>query len=260
MALAFHWRGDNAWVNSVSEEPFLDPVTGALLLAGVSAAIVCALRGSRRWALVLLSLFFLTLASTLALAFPVENPAINRAAVALPSVLVLAALPVAWIWGESRRRRLAERLGVTVACLVLAAASIKENFESYFVRFAHENTVILEPVLDMVRVLREYGARGVPPRNVYLLNRNYWVDGRCINFEIGDMRWSDAHDVSPSRPVPFIRDRPLLFFFHANDPDRRQQLKAMFPDGEEKLIPTGFSDRAYYTYFVPRPDGAPATP
>ena len=93
MAAAFHWRGDNAWVNSVSLEPFLDPVTGALFLAGLFIAFVCALRGGRRWALILISLFVLTLASTLSLAFPVENPAINRAAVALPSVLVLSCAP-----------------------------------------------------------------------------------------------------------------------------------------------------------------------
>ena len=46
----------------------------------------------------------LTLASTLALAFPVENPGINRAAVAMPSVLVLAGLPAAWLIRRARER------------------------------------------------------------------------------------------------------------------------------------------------------------
>ena len=114
MALAFHWEGDNAWVNTPSGEPFLDPVTGALLLAGTAMAAVSALRGSRRWTLILVSLFVLTLASTLALAFPIENPAINRAAVAMPSVLVLAALPAVWIWEESRKRKLPARVAVVV--------------------------------------------------------------------------------------------------------------------------------------------------
>ena len=214
MAGAFHWRGDNAWINNVSEEPFLDPVTGALFLAGVLTAFVCALRGRRRPALLLLSLFFLTLASTLALAFPIENPAINRAAVVLPSVLVLATGPAVWIWDEARRRKTATRIAVAVLLAAFAALAVRENYRSYFVRFEHEQTIILEPVLDMVRVLRAFGERGMPADNAYLLNRENWVDGRCIAFEIGDLGWSEAHDIPPGRPVPYIRDRPLLFFFH----------------------------------------------
>ena len=114
--------------------------------------------------------------------------------------------------------------------------------------------------MDMVRVMGEYRSRGVEPRNVYLLNRDYWVDGRCIGFEIGDLTWSDAHDIAPKRPVPFIRDRPLLFFFHKSDAERQQQLKETFPEGEERLMPTDFPDRNYYVYYVPRTTVAQATP
>ena len=252
MMLAFHWRGDRAWINTPSLEPFLDPVTGAFLLAGVVAALVCALRGSRRWALVLISIPVLTLASTLALAFPVENPGINRAAVAMPSVFILAALPAAWMLGEARRRNLAARVVVVLSLLTLAAAAVRENYQSYFVRFRNEQTVLLEPTMDLVRVMREYRAKGVSFDNVYLLNLGNWIDGRSIAFEIGDPRWNDPHDIAPGRAVPFIRDRPLLFFVHQSDPQRRAQLKDAFPNGHERFVKQPFPDRSYYTYFVPR--------
>ena len=252
MMLAFHWRGDQAWINTVSEEPFLDPVTGAFLLAGVLAALACALRGSRRWALVLLSLPVLTLASTLALAFPVENPGINRAAVAMPSVFVLAALPAAWMLGEARRRSALQRVAVVAALLLFGAAAVRENYQSYFVRFRWEQTKLLEPVLDLVRVMREHRQKGVPFDNVYLLNSANWIDGRAVSFEIGDPRWFDPHDVAPGAPVPFLRDRPLLFFVHQSDADRRAQLRQAFPDGQERFVTQPFKDRSYYTYYVPR--------
>ncbi len=253
MAQAFHFRGDQAWINTVTEEPFLDPVTGALLLAGLLVAAVKTLRGSRRWALVLASLFVLTLASTLALAFPVENPGINRAAVALPSVLVLAGLPAVWLWRRAQERGRAARVAVGCALAGLAAVSVQQNYESYFVRFRAEQVTILEPTMDVVRVMREYrDQHGVPFDNAYLLNTTNWIDGRCVDFEIGDRLWSGPHDVAPGQPVPYILDRPLLFFRHQSDAARQEQLKRDFPNGEENRVEQPFKDRSYYTYFVPR--------
>jgi len=253
MALAFHWRGDQAWINTPTEEPFLDPVTGAFLLAGIVVAGIRVVRGSTRWALVLVSLFVLTLASTLALAFPVENPGINRAAVAIPSVLVLAGLPAVWLLQRARDRGRGTLVATGTVLAALGAVSLQQNYESYFVRFRDEQTKILEPTLDLVRVMREYREkRSVPFDNAYLLNTTNWIDGRCINFEIRDQLWSGPHDVPPGAPVPFIADRPLLFFVHQSDHDRREQLARLFPNGEEKMVVQSFQDRSYYTYFVPR--------
>ena len=257
MALAFHWKGDHAWFDTVAEEPFLDPATGALLFAGACAALALAARGSRRWALVLLSVPVLTLASTLALAFPIENPGINRAAVAFPSIVAIAALPAARLIEAARGRRLLPRVLAAVGLLGLGAVSVRENWESYFVRFAAQQRMISEPTMDLARVMREYRARGVPFDNVYLLNTSSWIDGRMLAFEIGDLLWPVPHDVAPKTPVPFLLDRPLLFFFHPSDADRRRQLHEDFPDGEERLITQSFRDRNYYTYFVPRPNSSP---
>ena len=113
--------------------------------------------------------------------------------------------------------------------------------------------MVLEPVLDMVRVMQEYRKRGIPTDNVYLLDRENWIDARCIGFEIDDLTWADAHEVSPGHEVPFIRDRPLLFLVHRDDPDRRSQLRVLFPEGEERLVAQNQTDRDYYVYFVPRP-------
>ncbi len=253
MALAFHYRGDQAWINTVAEEPFLDPVTGALLLAGLVVAAVLIVRGSTRWALVVLSLFVLTLASTLALAFPVENPGINRASVAIPSVLVLAGLPVVWLLRRARERGRGWLLVAGGVLAALGALSLQQNYESYFVRFRHEQVTILEPTMDVVRVMREYrDNEGVPFDNAYLLNTTNWIDGRCIDFEIGDRLWSGPHDVPPAQPVPLIRDRPLVFFVHQSDRPRREQLKTDYPNAEEHFVAQPFRDRSYFTYFVPR--------
>src|SRR5262249_37164370 len=157
-----------------------DPASGALLLAGVLGAGALALRGSRRWALVLLSVPVLTLASTLALAFPIENPGINRAAVAFPSIAVLAVLPAARILEAARGRGLLVGAVAGAGLAGLGALSISENWESYFVRFSNQQQMVAEPTEDLVRVMKEYRARGVPYDNVYLLNTSGWIDGRAL--------------------------------------------------------------------------------
>jgi hypothetical protein len=201
---------------------------------------------------VLISIPILTLASTLSLAFPIENPGTNRAAVAAPSIFVLAALPAAWLVTESRKREFRMRLAVGFSLGAMAAVSLQQNFESYFVRYEKQQARLLPPVMDVVRVMKDYRARGVPFENVYLLDTMYWIDGRCIGFEIGDLSWSDIHRVAPDEPVPPILDRPLLFIVHPNDEERRLQLKERFPQGEERLVPQRFRDRDYDVYYVPR--------
>jgi hypothetical protein len=268
MALAFHWKGDRAWINTVAEEPFLDPATGGLLLAGLLGGAALAVRGSRRWALILLSLPVLTLASTLALAFPIENPGINRAAVAFPSIIALAVLPAAALLASGRPAGAADRRPSRVAApwiaaaglVVLGAYSARENWQAYFVRFAQQQQSIEEPTNDLVQKMREYRAKGVPFDNVYLLNTSSWIDARAMAFELGDLLWPIPHNIAPSEPVPLLLDRPLLFFFHPSDRIHRDQLHEQFPHGTETLVEQKFLDRNYYTYFVPRGVDLPPEP
>ena len=252
MLLAFHWKGDHAWINSVFEEPFLDPVTGALLFAGVVLALAGVLRGSRSWAAVLVSVLVLTLASTLSLAFPIENPGINRAAVALPSILVLAALPAAALLRQARGATRGARLAATGVLVLLAAVSIRLNYDSYFRRFEAQQAMMLEPVMDVVEVMNAYRTRGVPFEHMYLLNTSDWMDGRCIGFEIGDPDWAQDHDIAPDEPLPPISERPLVFVVHPSDAEHRRQLREQFPGAGERLQPQRFSERNYITVFVPR--------
>ena len=135
----------------------------------------------------------------------------------------------------------------------LAAFSIQENYDSYFVRFKAEQVTILEPALDVVRVMTGIPRRARRPLRQRVSAEHHELDRRTLH-RLRDRR---PALVGPARrsagaPVPFILDRPLLFFVHQSDLWRREQLKADFPQGEEKLMEQPFRDRNYYTYFVPR--------
>jgi hypothetical protein len=92
--LAFNWRGDGAWVNAVPFAPLLDVVTGAALLACLAiVGYELVSHRSLTAAAIVVAAPILMLPSILSLAFPAENPGVNRLGSATPIVFTVAALP-----------------------------------------------------------------------------------------------------------------------------------------------------------------------
>ena len=81
------------WVHSVTGSPALDIVSAALYFLGVVLLILRYIR-RRTWQdlLLLLSVPLLMLPSILSLAFPDENPALNRAGGAIVPVFLIIAI------------------------------------------------------------------------------------------------------------------------------------------------------------------------
>ncbi len=87
-----NWNDGVVWVNSLPNRPALDVVSGALFLIGVVLLLVRYLQ-KRHWLdlFLIISIPILMLPSILALAFPSENPEMNRTGGALvPTFLIVA--------------------------------------------------------------------------------------------------------------------------------------------------------------------------
>jgi len=247
MLLAFNWRGSSTWALIRMYEPFLDAVTGGLFVAGVALLVALVARGSRRWAIVLAAFFILTLPSTLSLAFPVENPSINRAGTAIPVVFLVAALPVVYVL--SWPGRVAARVGAAAGMAALLAFSVVENARQYFVGFHRENTRLNHPATQMARVLGEYRGRGVPLRQMYLLYTDYWVDGRNIAHELDDPSWADTHIIPPGQLPMGLRERPLVFL-HTPRAPILETLRKTYP-GTDRILRQAHPDRDFAVYYAP---------
>jgi hypothetical protein len=246
MLLAFNWRGSSSWVLIRMFEPFLDAVTASFLVAGVVLLIARIARGSLRWAVVPAAFFVLTLPSTLSLAFPIENPSINRAGTAVPAVFLVAALPVVYLL--SSRRPSAARLGaVGVAGFLLF--SIEENARQYFVGFDRQYAQMIDHSTQMARVLDDYRKSGIPLRQMYLLYTDYWVDGRNIALELDDPSWAETHIIPPGQLPRGLRERPLVFL-HTPGAPILEELRKAYP-GTDRLVRQDFSDRDFAVYYAP---------
>ena len=243
---AFHRRGSSTWTVLLSDDPFLDPATGGLLLAGCVLTIALVLRGSWRWLWVVPAFFVLTLASTLSLAYPGENPSLNRAAPSLPLVFLVAALPLLWLGQRFASQPRALRALGFAALAGIGILSLRWNYKSYFVEFADSYDLLIEHSLDMAKVLQEYRAQGIPYSRAYLLGFDYWVDGRNIAFEIGDPDWADAH-LLPARQMPTDLARPILFLYHTADVERLEKIALLCP-GRRRMVHEKHKDRNFGVY------------
>ena len=250
MARAFHWKGASTWTVLAQYDPFLDAISGALLLAGLVLAFRCAIGGAWRWAWLLPVLFVLTLPSTLVFAFPEENPSLNRAGNVIPVVFLLAGLPFAHLWRGFLRERVALRVAGIVALLAGASASMRINAESYFVHFGVSYDAVIEHAMEIAAVIGQYRARGVPIGQQYLLAVDYWVDARNIALELGDPSWSDTNNIGPPKIPEGLTARPLVFVYRANDRERVRALERLYPGGKTRIIPQSQHDRDFGVYVV----------
>ena len=251
MAEAFHWKGASTWTVLAQYDPFLDAVSGALLVAGVVLAFRAVWEGSWRWAWLFPALFLLTLPSTLALAFPDENPSINRSETAAPIVFLLVGLAFTFLARGLGRERPPLRAVGFAGLLAAAAVSIRQNAVDYFVRFGLSYDAVIEHALEIADVIRDYRAKGVPLSQQYLLGTEYWIDARNVALELGDPAWGETHNVAPPHVPADLKARPLVFVYRPGDTTRLDLLHRLYPGGTERIYPQSHPDRNFGVYYVP---------
>ncbi len=250
MALAFNWRGDGGWVNGVTDDPFLDVVTGGLFLAGIAVALSRVARGSIRWLVPLAGIFLLTLPSTLILTFAHENPSVNRSVAAVPVVFVLAAVPLAAMTDWLRRTRGPGRLAGFAGIALLLALSGRESYRRYFVDYHRQYSELVEHTQAMAHEIEKWNRDGIPLANAYVLNAPFWLDPRNVAFELGKPDWAITNEIRPGQPPPRLEQRPLLFLVRPSDLGRRAALRRLYPEGEERVVAQDYSDRNFSIYLV----------
>ncbi|HKD18681.1 MAG TPA: glycosyltransferase family 39 protein [Thermoanaerobaculia bacterium] len=249
IAKAFHWQGSSTWTVLIPGEPFLDTVAAALLIAGVVLAVRLVLARSWRWAAVFVALFVLTLPSTLAIAYPNENPSLNRAGTAIPVIFLLVGLAYAYLARGLWRERPPLRAAGAAVLATGAIVSARLNARAYFEELGPAYSAIIEHAIEIADVIRRNVADGIPIGRQYLLAVDYWVDGRNIALDLGDPTWADTN-IIPSPKVPDLTARPLAFIYRSSDTERLATLQRLYPGGTNRLVPQSHRDRNFSLYVV----------
>ncbi|HEY9151534.1 MAG TPA: glycosyltransferase family 39 protein [Anaerolineales bacterium] len=253
----FNLDDGNIWVNSLPHYPALDIVSGALFLIGVVLVLVRYVQ-KRHWLdlFLLLSIPILQLPSTLSLAFPDENPALNRAGGAYIPVFIIVALAldsfIAAFGSEKRRKVVA-----WILTAVLLFWSAAQNYDLVFNQFDQQYRQSAWNSSEMGAVIQQFGSVYGETDTVWIVPFPYWVDTRLPGVWAGipnrDFAMFPDH-LSDTVQLPGTK----LFIVKANlqDPTANDQksldiLKQLYPKGALSLHRSPVAGDDFWIYFVP---------
>ena len=251
--LMFFWDNGEIWVHSVIHRPALDVISAALFFSGVILILYRYIR-KRDWMDIfwLLSIPLLMMPSILSLAFPAENPSLNRTGAAIVPVFLLAGWSLdGWMTGLNSA--LTRRWGRAItygAAIFLLFLSIQQNYDLVFQKYRNQFDTNSWNNSELGAVIRQFADTVGSDDQAWIIPYPYWVDTRLVSINAGDLRreyhlWVDELEESRTAPAP------KLFLFKPEDEDALNRLQEIYPNGVLRLYDSAHEGREFYIYFVP---------
>jgi len=250
----FNDTADSAWLISPAGQPALDWVMGALFFAGAALLVYRYIR-YRDWLdlFLLLAIPILLLPSTLALAFPVENPSLHRSGAAIPIVFVIVAVPLRLLVTHAQKILpgwLGRAIGLGLAG-VLLLISAQENWDILFVRYANQYKSSVQNAPEIGEVVRGWATSAGDWDTVMVKAFPYWVDTRAVGIYAGRLGWNNValeiNELDDLKDDP----RPKLFVLHNDDEEAVDFLRRIYPEGTLTYHTSEYTDKHFFTYIVP---------
>jgi len=248
----FFWSDGEIWVHSVTFRPALDFVSGALFFIGTALLFVRYLH-RRHWLdlFLLVSVPLLMMPSILSLAFPGENPSLNRTAGAIVPVFLIIALAMEGLF-QSMKRHLPARLGTAAAwalALVLVGWSCLQNYELVFGEYRRVYLVSSWNTSEIGQVIRGFTSSVGTPDSAWVVGYPYWVDTRLVGINAGYPRrdfaiWPDQ--IPATQAVP----HPKLFILNPQDTAGVTALEGTYPRGTLMPYQSAVPTKDFLMYLV----------
>lgn len=250
----FSWTSDSAWLVSPAGQPALDWIMGASFAVGVAFLLYRYAR-RRHWfdLFAVVSIPILLLPSTLALAFPIENPSLHRSGAAVPLVFLIAAVPLALLIESAQKlaegwRKYAAGLGLAAALL---AASAQINWHIVFVKYADQYKSSVQNAPEIGMVVRAWAESIGSWDTVVVRAYPFWVDTRAVGIYAGRFGWDNAI-LQPEQLDDLAGDpRPKLYILNRYDAESISTLRLIYPQGKLAYHISDYYDKDFLTYFVP---------
>lgn len=247
----FAWDNGEVWLVSVTHRPALDIVSAALFHLGVALLFLRYLR-KRNWIdlFLLLSIPLLMLASILSLAFPNENPILNRTAGAIVPVFLMVGLSLEGLlrgikttatspWGT----RLAWGTGI-----FLLFWTAMHNYSLVFEEYQHSYEMSSWNTTELGEVVSDFGTIFGRTENVWVVAYPHWVDTRLVGVNAGEPG-RDLAIWPENLSETSVNVGPKLFMIKPEDENAIQILRELYPRGSLQVYDSRV-DKDFLIYIV----------
>ncbi len=253
MALTmFGWDNGETWPTSVTNRPALDVISAALFYLGAVLILVRYIR-NRNWLDVFLILLVpsLLLPSILSLAFPAENPALNRTAGALVPVFIIVGLTMDGFISsiESRTKQISTTGLAWMVGIILFVWIGYQNFDLVFNQYQNSYSQLSWNTTELGQVIREFTDTIGEEDNAYVVAYPHWVDTRLVGFNAGFPTKDFA--VWPEDFQKTVEDNGTkLFLIKIDDIDSRVALQTLYPSGVLERFTSEVPNKDFYKFYV----------
>jgi hypothetical protein len=249
----FAWDDGEVWAISVPHRPVLDVVTSVLFHLGLVLLTIRYIR-QRHWMdiFTLISIPFLMMPSILSLAFPGENPSLNRSAAAIVPVFLLVGLAFdsfLTALGSLSTSIWNKRFAWIVGVFLLAWASL-QNYDLVFSQYKNLYDSSSWNTSEMGEVVHNFTKLMGSSDTVWLVGYPFWADSRLVMINAGfPMR--DNGILLPNFQDNLEDLRPKLFLVNLNDLASIEALKSRYPDGWLMEYKSKYASKNFMLFFVP---------
>lgn len=247
------WDNNDIWVHSVVDRPALDVVTAAFFFIGLVLVMARYLR-KRDWVdlFLLVSIPLLMLPSILSLAFPNENPSLNRSGAAYIPIFIIAAIGLESLVSSllARIQSRDGRMAVIGLAALLLYFSASQNYELVFKQFDEQFMGSAWNTSQIGQVIRGFAESTGDADHAYVIPYPYWVDTRLVGINAGyplkDYALSREH-IETTLDI----DAPKLFILNPADLETQEELRQLYPLGREFLFDSGRKGKDFLIYSTP---------
>ena len=226
----FFYSNGEIWVHSIPYRPALDIISAVFFFIGL-VFILKRYKSLRNW----VDLFFilliplLMLPSILSLAFPQENPSLNRTNAAIVPIFVIAALGFNFVFKtimNSMKPKLIKTV-VFASMGIFILISCVMNFRLVFYDYSEQFLEKVWNTSEIGSVITGFVKSGGNPDNAFVVPYPYWVDTRLVGINAG----------FPTKDFALSRDQiiatqliklPKLFILKPEDIDSFNMIREVY--------------------------------
>lgn len=251
--IMFFYDNGSIWVHSIPGRPALDLFTAAFYFLGLVIIVLRYVR-ERHWVdiFLLLSVPMLMMPSILSLAFPEENPSLNRTGGAIVPVFIIAAIGLVTFL-QTLKNHVHPRWGQVFSGLVgvgLLAAAGYQNFDLVFRQFDRQFMAGAWNTSQIGHVIRAFADSIGNPDTAYVVPYPYWVDTRLVGINAGYplkdyALWPEDFEKTLEQPGP------KLFILKPEDQAALEKLRALYPAGSLYYYDSHREGKDFLIFFVP---------
>jgi 4-amino-4-deoxy-L-arabinose transferase-like glycosyltransferase len=253
----FAWDDGEIWVHSVTHRPALDTISAALFYIGMFLLFIRYLR-RRNWLdlFLVLSVPLLMMPSILSLAFPAENPALNRAGGAVVTVFIIVAIAL-----DGFLNMLENGMGSTwgpraawTFVIILVVLSAGQNYDLVFNQYFKAYQASSWNTSEMGQVIHDFAGFTGTSDSAWVVAYPYWVDTRLVGMN-ADVTTRDFAIWPEQLQSTLVETRPKLFLVNLEDQTAVQTLRELYPQGYIYRYPSRVG-KDFLVYLVGAPGEA----